>query len=105
VSEHTPTPWDHSSLCVEEATGEGQLFSAGDVHVFPPYGEAGPVATVSGLANAAFIVKAVNSHDVLVSHLRRLAVRCCDDAALELLHTLSPEPPPFARTAAQGKGS
>lgn len=36
-------------------------------------------------ANATFIVKAVNAHEGLVEHLRRLAVRCCDEPALEFL--------------------
>jgi len=42
---------------------------------------------------AAFIVKAVNSHDALVGHLRRVAIHACDDAALELIHRIDGDIP------------
>ena len=77
MAEHTPTPWK---------------VSGGSTHI-SPVGAAGGICkfeSIHGMytnheANAAFIVKAVNSHDALVSNLSRLATRACDEEALALL--------------------
>ncbi len=43
-------------------------------------------------ADRAALLKAVNNHAALVEHLRRLAVRCCDDDAFALIDELDAGP-------------
>lgn len=73
VSGHTPGPWERGGLTrdryvTEGSTSEG-IFELGDVYIFPPLGEAGPVAIAAGIGNADRIVRACNSHDTLVKAL------------------------------------
>lgn len=61
-SEHTPGPWGSGvKPYIVPSTGEGDNFSDGDWNIFPPLGEAGPVAIVNSEANAVRIVACVNA--------------------------------------------
>lgn len=70
MGEHTPTPW--------------QIYDAADPHhimikgFYPVLGGA-HVADVLFPENAAFIVKACNSHDTLVKALEEIATGCDDE--------------------------
>jgi hypothetical protein len=79
MAEHTPLPW----IMRDDPPQFEPIIYSGVEFVCRVY------AGVDRDANAAFIVKAVNNHDALVAHLRRLAIHCCDDAALELIHRLT----------------
>ena len=61
VNEHTPEPWEKGKLVVNSWTHEGDNFSNGDVDIYPPLGEAGPVAIARSLPDARRIVAAVNA--------------------------------------------
>lgn len=76
-AEHTPTPWETSpgrygspKRWVAVKHNFPQHPYEGDLQnewgIYPPLGEAGPVALVSGETDARFIVAACNSHDALV---------------------------------------
>jgi len=71
-AEHTPTPWFFSD---PENGGIGHINSNPEGSFY------GDIATVwsDGLANAAFIVKAVNNHDALVKALEGVAEFCSAD--------------------------
>lgn len=90
--ERSPLPW-HS---VENSWQYTTVYDANDNHIFRHDLEDWSVtednqdeleAEQARLVN--FIVKAVNSHDALVSHLRRLAIHGCDDEALALADSLT----------------
>ena len=88
MAEHTPTPWrvftnDDGTKLVGIGSREGQGILDCGFGVWA-WNDA------EGIANAELVVKAVNNHDALVAHLRRLAVHCCDEAAIELVDALSP---------------
>ena len=73
-SEATPRPWEAGKL-YRTLEGEGFNFSGGDVDIYPPLGEAGPVAIANSEANAALIVECVNrasSVDALVEAAREM---------------------------------
>ncbi len=69
------TPWTAGGVTKDRyVIGEGEsegIFSLGDVNIFPSEGP-GPVAIAAGAEMAALIVKAVNSHDALVTALEAL---------------------------------
>jgi hypothetical protein len=71
MAEHTPIPW-HAGTPTHNFYGEQGLFELGDVNLFPPIGNAGPVAIVAGAANASFIVEVVNAHDVFAEQIATL---------------------------------
>lgn len=57
--QHTRGPWEMPSKpYIAGDTGEGAVFSGGDWEIVPPLGESGPVAVVSGEANAKLIAAA-----------------------------------------------
>lgn len=62
-AEHTPTPWRTNGATVEDLHG---LAVADAVHEYP-----NAESRAIGHANAAFIVRAVNSHAALVAALVR----------------------------------
>jgi hypothetical protein len=68
VADHTPTPWhtgstNHTELVMGFRDNIECVISESDPELDMPMDEAA--------ANAAFIVKAVNSHDALVKALRK----------------------------------
>lgn len=99
----TPRPWEMSQKpYVSLATGEGDNFSSGDWGIYPPLGEAGPVAVVNSEANAELIVRAVNSHDQLVAALDGLLSRLGPDGYIPVAGKPATD---FARAAlAAAKG-
>lgn len=84
-TEHTPTPW-----CVPSGDGNEHLICLGDEPDHPgpilmvlraPVGRARAPTDADTTANAAFIVKAVNSHDALVKALNKVRSYNADIAA------------------------
>lgn len=70
MTDHTPTPW-HTDEPEEERNTLTRILSADVImlvhaHSYPKYSTKHPDADTRR-ANAAFIVKAVNNHDALVS--------------------------------------
>lgn len=117
MTNHTPTPWDwlihdHSmaSLGVMPDPGLGNPLvltvspcQACADRAEPREWKWGRCHTPSE-ADADFILTAVNNHDALVDHLRRLAIRACDDAALELIHRIEGDiPDPVSTPQGSGK--
>ena len=81
-TEHTPIPWDISSSCLicnEEGKILANLIPLGLMELDVTLDEA--------VANAEFIVKAVNNHDKLVEILRQTK-----DNLTEILDFLTNEP-------------
>ncbi len=74
-SEHTPTPWEVSDMRNDHTKGE-LIISGGLMKIasFPSNKE--------GERNAAFIVRAVNSHDLLLALVR--AWRNSGDPSVEI---------------------
>ena len=68
---HTPSTWQIVKHDFPDYPYEGELEE--EWGMYPPLGEAGPIALIAGGANAAFIVKACNLHDELVECAKRLA--------------------------------
>jgi hypothetical protein len=65
--EHSKLPWELGGR-VSDVVADLE-----DQHnIYPPLGEAGPIAEVAGQANAAYICLAVNSHDALLSALKEV---------------------------------
>jgi hypothetical protein len=107
MSEHTPTPWNlchHLESAEKDAScqcgyrggiwgNKGELLVCEmrncDLHEGHDMIRVGSRA--EQLANAAFIVKAVNNYEALVRHLHHLAAVCCDEDALRLLDSLRDE--------------
>jgi len=95
VSEHTPTPWRLEGYSIYSSAHKGRHIVA----TSDPYW-----GLNQNKANAAFIVKAVNSHEALVK-----ALELCK-GALEACSQMHPDNRGIAtaleaaRTAAQGKG-
>ena len=71
VSEHTPTPWHFEELS-QRPDGCGYLRCETDNLEIAHHGDMGR-SREENLANAAFIVKAVNNHDALVKALTELS--------------------------------
>ena len=65
---HTPSTWQIVKHDFPDYPYEGELEE--EWGMYPPLGEAGPIALIAGGANAAFIVKACNLHDELVEALK-----------------------------------
>lgn len=63
---HTPTPWRIEDDTIKAGKNDTHLF---DIYECPGLG-------VAAEANAAFIVRAVNSHDTLVEALETLVEVC-----------------------------
>ena len=63
-SEHTPTPWEQSISEPERVYESGGILVHANGSKYLPDAEK--------VANAAFIVRAVNSHDMLVNALQKL---------------------------------
>jgi hypothetical protein len=78
MTEHTPTPWTARSQMSKDQKSFGWILEHANGRIgwssfataVPNEGEGAPY--VIGAANAAFIVRAVNSHDMLVEALQRL---------------------------------
>ena len=70
----SPKEWAYVKHNFPEAPYEGDLDD--EWGIYPPLGEAGPVAIVSGEANAHFIVTACNAHEALVTALKWIAINC-----------------------------
>lgn len=72
TSKHTPTPWafepDHS-----KRDGSQFIFSDADRDTWVATAENRETNGAEASANAAFIVRACNSHDALVAALREIA--------------------------------
>jgi len=81
MSNRTPTPWHFEELD-RRPDGCGYLRCAADNLEISHHGDMGR-SREENLANAAFIVKAVNSHDKLVEALKEIAevtrLYRCDD--------------------------
>lgn len=96
MSEHTPTPWSIDAYDEINGPNGKRLFVNGVASALT----AGEFMDI-GKANAAFIVKAVNSYDDLVAALRRIASMDVDrfnteeprNVALSALACLNPPPP------------
>ena len=75
MMEHTPTPWSIDKLptriCVAGRKGFSGDYRVADAHQSPQL--AFTPRHEEAVANAAFIVKAVNSHDELVAALKNVA--------------------------------
>jgi hypothetical protein len=69
MSEHTPTPW------IVDATKFGpKIYETGrDADAICQLFDKNGIAFISDVANAAFIVRACNSHDALVKALEEIA--------------------------------
>jgi hypothetical protein len=95
MTDHTPTPWHRVIHDSSMASIEGPKEELDHVLSVSPCkncrGEHWQwgACTNPKEADAAFIVKAVNNHDALVEHLRRLAVPACDEAALALIESVT----------------
>lgn len=78
----TPGPWEIGKRHIlSDGSGDGFNFSGGDVEIFPPLGEAGPIAIVSDDANARAIAAAPQMWELL----RKIEARyIAYDAALNL---------------------
>jgi len=78
MSKHTPTPWEiQDPMCddlwlVETGKETYEWRCIASVQATPA-DEGSPLSRAEMWANAAFIVKAVNSHDALVKALERIA--------------------------------
>ncbi len=95
MTDHTPTPWNCASryssvVGVPIINQQGRRVGNTALPDMPPEWDH---MKRQGEIDAAFICKAVNNHDALVNHLRRLAVRACDEAALELIHSIVGDDP------------
>lgn len=76
MADHSQTPWFHTRNSLNETNTHAHVSSTAD--------EAGDIATCwldDAKANAAFIVKAVNSHDALVKALEKVRSYNVDIAA------------------------
>jgi hypothetical protein len=63
--EHSKLPWELGGR-VSDVVADLE-----DQHnIYPPLGEAGPIAEVAGRANAAFICLCCNSHEALMDALK-----------------------------------
>lgn len=77
MADHTPTPWcipdgeDNESLVCQQIDGRCGIIIFGTADKFRSWQRRIEYAEQN--ANAAFIVKAVNSHDALVEALRTIA--------------------------------
>lgn len=86
MSEHTPTPWVLRHSEPREWAPEPR-----PERIIGPNGDPLWVACIGmstdpeAVANAAFIVKAVNSHETLVAELRRLHEICGHQTTADLL--------------------
>lgn len=72
---HTPTPW---SFKTDRTTGDCGIYADGTgifVEVFSDIRSAGENSRAEALANAEFILKAVNSHDAMLAALKALQVQ------------------------------
>ena len=56
TDKHTPGPWEMPAGPADKNISD--IFDVGDYNVYPPLGEAGPVAIVAGEANAHLIAAA-----------------------------------------------
>lgn len=63
--EHTPGPWESARAALTGPAGEGHNFSNGDWEVYPPLGEAGPVAICPNEADARLVAAAPDLLDAL----------------------------------------
>lgn len=66
MSEHTPTPWslyEHDPLVIVDDKGS----SLGEMVPGDPY-----ISPATALANAAFVIRAVNSHETLLQTLHAI---------------------------------
>lgn len=61
----SPKHWTYVQHNFPDAPYEGDLDN--EYGIYPPLGEAGPVALVAGEDNADLIVRAVNAHDDLLA--------------------------------------
>jgi hypothetical protein len=97
MSEHTPTPWtcrgqsvfdtsEHTvSLAYCGTVAGAGVCKDGQVRSFG-------VNEATANANAAFIVKAVNSHEPLVAELRRLHEICGHQTTADILAAVGGSP-------------
>ncbi len=65
MTEHTPTPWEIGACGTSIRAGEG-----GEIHIGSTHAGHGTFYSVQ--ANAAFIVRAVNNHERLLTALRQI---------------------------------
>lgn len=80
---HTPTPWHFDEL-ESRPDGCGYIRCEADPLEISHHGDMSR-SREENLANAAFIVKAVNSHDALVAELRRLHEICGHQTTADML--------------------
>ena len=85
MRKHTPIPWAISDVGIGfeiEALVDGKLSIIAQTQQLRPNDR--DVNHTERKANAAFIVRAVNSHDALVAALKELLEEhCCDDGSYD----------------------
>lgn len=80
MSKHTPEPWEAGEKPYIKSNGEGDQFSNGDWHIFPPLGECGPVAVAGTGEDASRIVECVNALKSLNPSAISRLLESCDTA-------------------------
>jgi hypothetical protein len=92
-----PEKWRYVQHNFPEAPYEGEL--SDEWGVYPPLGEAGPVALVAGQSNARLIAKAPEMLDLLKKHLREsgcdgdLCSRAWHEEFLKMIRSVEPDWP------------
>jgi hypothetical protein len=90
MNNHTPTPWtiydDSDPLHIAI---KGYYSDTGGAHV----------ADILSPANAAFILKAANNHELMVAALERIAIACTDNMDRSCDHRMALD---FVRQIANG---
>ena len=90
-----PEEWRYVQHNFPQAPYEGEF--SDEWGIYPPLGEAGPVALVSGESNARLIVKAPEMLDLIKKHLREsgcdgdLCSRSWHEEFLKIIRSIEPD--------------
>lgn len=112
---HTPTPWDlchHLQSAEKDASckcgyrggiwggdGEVLVLEMGNCNRHEGHDMVDTGDRPTQLANAAFVVKAVNNHDLMMAALERIAIACTDNMDRSCDHRMALD---FVRQVANG---
>jgi hypothetical protein len=95
MTEHTPTPWSLGSHNLRAVTKDAEGIADGyDAYMVAVASSHSLVGQAEAIANAAFIVKAVNNHDVMVAELQRLFEMYGHQATADVLSRVKGAPKP-----------